>query len=114
MARKKKSSSHYDSAVVRAAALRSIDPALDLGNGMTVAEYLERIVKLRNALDGYNTLLSQVDEKLNQVNALEKEVMDWSERMLAGVAARFGKNSDEYEMAGGRKKSERRRMKKKE
>jgi hypothetical protein len=27
--------------------------------------------------------------------------------MLAGVASKFGKNSDEYEKAGGKKKSER-------
>ena len=34
---------------------------------------------------------------------------DTSERMLAGVAAKYGRDSTEYEMAGGTKKSERRR-----
>ncbi|MGI8935279.1 MAG: hypothetical protein ACR2FS_14525 [Phormidesmis sp.] len=34
-----------------------------------------------------------------------------TDRMLTGVATQFGKNSDEYEMAGGTRKSERRRVK---
>lgn len=32
-----------------------------------------------------------------------------SERMLAGVAARYGKDSSQYEQAGGVRKSERKR-----
>jgi len=52
-------------------------------------------------------LLSQSDEAKNQFEAAERLVRDMSERMLAGVAARFGKDSDAYEKAGGTRKSER-------
>ena len=34
---------------------------------------------------------------------------DLSERMLAGVASQFGRDSDAYEKAGGTRKSDRRR-----
>lgn len=36
-------------------------------------------------------------------------IRDYSERILLGVAMKYGKNSDEYEMAGGIRKSERKR-----
>jgi hypothetical protein len=38
-------------------------------------------------------------------------VNDWSERMLTGIASKFGKNSSQYEMAGGVKKDERKKPK---
>ncbi|MEH2215395.1 hypothetical protein [Nostoc sp.] len=34
---------------------------------------------------------------------------DYSEKILLGVAYKFGKNSHEYQMAGGTRKSERKR-----
>src|SRR6185503_4965799 len=54
----------------------------------------------------------QSDARHDQHNALlaaEKALGDLSERMLAGVAARFGKNSSYYEQAGGVRMSERKR-----
>jgi hypothetical protein len=35
---------------------------------------------------------------------------DWNERILSGVATKYGKNSSQYEMAGGVKKSERKKQ----
>jgi hypothetical protein len=43
----------------------------------------------------------------------EKLLRAFSERMLTGVAAKFGKDSEQYQKAGGTKKSERRRPKRK-
>ncbi len=40
---------------------------------------------------------------------LEKELKDWNGRMLAGVGSEFGKDSPEYEAAGGVRKSERKK-----
>ena len=50
-----------------------------------------------------------LDEKANKLAASEKTLQDLSERVLAGVAARFGKDSNEYEKVGGVRKSERKR-----
>jgi hypothetical protein len=43
----------------------------------------------------------------------EKLLRAFSERMLTGVAAKFCKDSEQYQKAGGTKKSERRRPKRK-
>lgn len=43
------------------------------------------------------------------MQAAEDRLKDLSERVLLGVATRYGKDSDEYEMAGGIRKSERKR-----
>jgi hypothetical protein len=74
-----------------------------------VAEYQAAIEAVRVALEAYNTVLSLVDEKQNEVIAKEKRLRDLHERMLMGVAARHGKDSIEYEKAGGTRKSERRK-----
>ena len=107
MARLKKINSHYDEAVARGAALRSISESLDLGNGLTLEIYENAIKDLRDKLNDYNTHLSLVDEKRNNVAVSEEVLKDMSERMLSGVASKFGKNSEEYEKAGGTKKSNR-------
>jgi hypothetical protein len=59
--------------------------------------------------ENFNTLLSQVDGAYNGFLAEEASLRDLSERMLAGVAAVYGKDSDQYEKAGGVRKSERKR-----
>ena len=112
MARVKKTSSHYEKAVVRLASLKSIDANLDLGNGLTVAGYEQSIKSFRSAVDDYNSMLSQLDLLLNKIQESEKGLQDLSERMLTGVATKYGKNSNEYEQAGGTKKSERKKPKK--
>ena len=99
----------YDLAKTRLAALKSIDPALDLGNGMVLVNYQKSVDKFTGLLTNYNTALSTVDDLYNQCNASLLEVQDLSERMLAGVASKFGKNSSEYEMAGGTRKTERKK-----
>jgi len=107
MPRKKLISTHYDEAVARKSALKSIDANLDLGSGLNIEFYEIKIKDLRDKLDDYNMYLSVIDEKRSLVMDSEKALRDVSERMLSGVAVKFGKNSEEYEKAGGTKKSNR-------
>jgi hypothetical protein len=109
MARPKKISPHLEKAQQRLTALTAIDPALDLGNGLTVAAYRAEVTAAQAKQDAYNALLSQVDQAYNDFQTVEKSIRDLSERMLSGVAAKYGKDSNEYEMAGGVRKSERKR-----
>ena len=109
MPRQKRSSRVLDKADKRVAALMSIAPDLDLGNDLTLAAYLEQIGTLRERLTLYNTTLSNVDQYHNDVNDLEQTVSDLSEQMLLAVAVKYGKNSNEYEMAGGIRKRDRKR-----
>lgn len=112
MARKKRTSAISGKAKTRLAGLKSIDPALDLGNGMTVAAFEAVITQTDDSVHDYNTTLSSLDDKLNTISGNERTLTDWYERMLLGVGTRYGKNSSEYEMAGGTRKSERKRASK--
>ncbi len=53
MAYKKKSSSVFEHAAIRMASLKSIDSALDLGNGLTVEAYNQSIETVLNSLELY-------------------------------------------------------------
>jgi len=92
---------------LRASGIRGIDAALDLGNGLTAAAFADRINAFGQKLAAYNQALAAIDEQYNTLLADEKTLSGLSERMLAGVGARFGKDSSQYEQAGGVRKSER-------
>ncbi len=95
--------------VTRLSAIKSIDKALDLGNNINVANYEKEISKLTTQLAAYNTALSTIDDLYNSCITQIEVLKDWNERMLTGVATKYGKNSSQYEMAGGKKKSERKK-----
>ena len=109
MARPKKQSKKIQAAEARAAGMESIDEKLDLGNGLTLEAYRAIIAGSKTDLAEYNTALSTVDTKQSNFEASEKVVATWTERMLDGVSAKFGKESDEYAAAGGTKKSQHKR-----
>ncbi|HBL10410.1 MAG TPA: hypothetical protein DD379_03175 [Cyanobacteria bacterium UBA11162] len=109
MARLKRGSQVLQKAERRCAALKSISATLDLGDGLTLDNYLLLIDGLRSQLDSYNKSLSMVDRAAIIVQDTEQQLRTLSERMLIAVAARYGKNSYEYEMAGGTRKSDRKR-----
>ncbi len=111
MARRKKQSATLNKAQKRLAGLKSIDPKVDLGNGLTVAAYEKEITEFRQKVEAYNTLLSKVDDAANNVQSLEKELSVAAENVLLAVKLKYGKDSSEYEMVGGTRQSERRRPK---
>ena len=109
MSRPKRGSATLSKAEKRLASLTSISPTLDLGEGLTIESYAQKAALLRSQLASYNESLSFADRALNAVQDTEKQIRDLSERMLIAVAAKYGKDSYEYEMAGGTRKSERKR-----
>jgi len=109
MARRKKTSATLSKAEKRLSGLKSINPKLDLGNGITLASFEKEIVALRQTIETYNTLLSKVDDASNAVKEAEKGLSVVSENVLLSVKVKYGKDSSEYEMAGGTRLSERRR-----
>jgi hypothetical protein len=109
MARKKRKSKAVENGLKRAAALTAIDPKLDLGNGLTLDGYNTAIKAHEDDVDGYNSDLSDLDARLTGIKANEKTLAQLSVRMLKGVASKFGEDSDEYEKAGGKRTSERKR-----
>lgn len=94
-------SSALSKAERRLALLKSLDDNLDLGSGLTVPAYTSLIEKNRATLEAYNTLLSNVEASRQLVNQMDADLSAMSERMLTGVAAKYGRNSVEYTKAGG-------------
>lgn len=109
MARRKRTSQMLEKAVRRAAGINSIDPNLDLGNGLTLPAFSTLIETLRTRENAYNSALSNLDKLYREMLETERELGDMAEHMLLGVATRYGKSSVEYGMAGGIPKNQRRK-----
>lgn len=109
MARAKRSSNAIKRAERRAAGMESIQTKLDLGNGMTLASFWTEIDDVRNKQNQYNTLLSTLDQVYNELQESERRLSEKSAKMLQAVAIVYGRDSSEYEMAGGTRPPERRR-----
>ncbi|MEH1841775.1 MAG: hypothetical protein V7L20_24265 [Nostoc sp.] len=77
---------------------------------MSVKDYTVKIEALRQSLEAYNTTLSTIDILLTQILENEEDLADYSEKILRGIAYKFGNNSYEYQMAGGTRKSDRKRI----
>jgi hypothetical protein len=109
MPRDKRNSSTIDKAAGRLAGLKSISPSLDLGKGLTTQAFADAIEATRQRVATYNTTLSHLDADRSAMLTAEKALSDLAEKMLIGVAFAYGKDSPEYEMAGGVRKSQRKR-----
>ncbi|MDZ8026297.1 MAG: hypothetical protein RMY36_031340 [Nostoc sp. SerVER01] len=109
MSRPKRGSKVLDRAQRRIAALKSISSTLDLGNGVTIDSFAAAIKITQDKLEAYNSSLSTVDLTQEAFEVSEKSLMEITEHMLLSVAAKYGKNSDEYKMAGGVRRSDRKR-----
>lgn len=109
MARRKRSSPTLDNARKRLAGLKSIRDKEQLGPRLSIDAYEQRIIAFTAKLSEYNGMLSLLDQLLNELQRDERELQTESARMLAGIGAHFGPDSTEYELAGGTRKSERKR-----
>lgn len=109
MSRSKKKSTVLPKAEKRLAGMRSINPKLSFSTGLSNDAFSAQVNAVHTDLDAYNTLLSKVDEAYNKLAASEQALSTVSENMLMSVAIKYGRKSNEYEMAGGVRRSERRR-----
>ena len=103
MPRAKRNHSHFDVAVTRCAAMQAIDTNLDMGFGLTVPNYQTEIESFRTNLNAYNTALSQIDAQATALKEQERRLQKLSTRMLSAAAGIFGRDSLEYQKAGGSK-----------
>ncbi len=109
MARQKRSSRVLDKAQRRLSGVRSINETLELTQKLTTQNYSEYVNSLNSKLNAYNQALSEIDALQIEVNEAEDFLAEYSEQMLMGIAAEFGKDSIEYEKAGGVRKRDRKR-----
>ena len=109
MARQKRGSRTLEKAERRFSSIQQIDSKIVLDGGVSATNYNKNITDLRNKISTYNTTLSTVDDLYIEIIDAERALADYSEKVLLGVAARFGKDSKEYEVAGGIRKRSRKR-----
>lgn len=107
MTRPKRTSRMLEKAELRSASLKAVDPTMNFGDARTMTNLTTQIEQLRTKLDAYNTALAIIDSSRTEIQDLEKSLGNLSDQMLIGVAFKYGKDSREYEMAGGVRKSER-------
>lgn len=109
MGRMKRKSTIIEKASKRLAGLKAIDPTMDFGGGLTVAGFEAQLNSTRAMLDDYNQKMTVLDDLLNSLVKNEKELTAQYTRTLSAVAARFGKDSSQYEQIGGTRSSERKK-----
>lgn len=107
MSRQKRTSRVLEKAELRASGMKSIIPSIKFEEDYTLEKLIDSIEQLRNKIDVHNSALAIVDSTLTEVENMEKNLKQLSEKMLMVVAIKYGKDSVEYEMAGGVRNSDR-------
>ncbi|BAY10947.1 hypothetical protein [Calothrix sp. NIES-2098] len=107
MPRVKKTSSILEKIEQQTIGFQSIDPSLDFGDSVSVKHLTDLTSELRDELKQYNKLLNTLDTAKEKIEILEKSIRETSERLVSGVASKYGKDSREYELAGAVRKSDR-------
>jgi uncharacterized protein YfkK (UPF0435 family) len=108
MTRQKRSSSTVVYAERRLVALESIDLALNLGDDLTIESLAQSIEATRTKLKTYNAALTEIDQLKDTLQEQERSLEKLIERMTSGVAAKYGKTSQEYKAVSDVRKSPRR------
>ena len=109
MARIKKTSAVVETARKRLVGLKSFKEPPNFGPNLTVPMYEAKEKSVSAKLDLYNQALAAADQLQNEFLAEEAELNDLNRRFLAAGEAHYGPDSSEYELLGGKRKSERKR-----
>ncbi|WP_017656036.1 hypothetical protein [Fortiea contorta] len=107
MAFRKRTSRVLEKAHLRFSGLKSILPAVKFDEDYSMEKLITSIDHLRTKIDVYNSALSVVDSSRTEIEEIEKNLSQLCEKMLMAVAIKYGKDSREYEMAGGVRNSDR-------
>jgi hypothetical protein len=107
MPRKQKTSPVLERTEQRVIGFKSIDSSLDFGDSISLNHLTKLTGQLRKQIDQYNMMLTALDTAKVEIETLEKAIRETSERLVSGVVLKYGKDSREYEMTGGVRKSER-------
>ena len=109
MARTKRKSAILPQAEQRLLGMKLIDPKLNLGGGCSTTTIEKQINEVRKDLEAYHALLSQADAAASKLEQSEKTLAKLSSKVLKGVAVLYDLESEEYEMVGGVRPSDRKR-----
>lgn len=112
MAFQKRQSAILKKASARLQGVQSLHANLDLGNGLTTQQ-LAALIELANTqLQDYHLALAEADRARIEFEETEASVSSTASRILSAIAAQYGKDSKEYELAGGKPRSSSKRTNK--
>ncbi len=112
MSYQKRQSTILEKAQDRWLGLHTIHPGMDFGVGLTLPDYATLIDTADRQLQAYNAALAAADRARIAFDTTEATLSALSSRILTTVVAVYGKESQEYEMAGGTPPSQSKRAKK--
>jgi hypothetical protein len=104
MTRPTRNSAQINNTKNRLIGFTTIDPNLDLGNGLSVQKLSQLTSDLQAQLNEYNSTIVRLDQMGSQIHNLEKAIAHLSGKMLTAVGLTYGYDSEEYQMAGGKKR----------
>ncbi|BAY08093.1 hypothetical protein [Calothrix sp. NIES-2098] len=107
MSRRQRTSRILEKAKFRVARLKAIDPNISFDDNCNLQNLTQLIDQVNNILNDYNDAIAVIDSSKKKLDEMEKALSNLSDKILVGVGLRYGKNSDEYELAGGVRDSER-------
>ncbi|BBD63955.1 hypothetical protein NIES4072_23890 [Nostoc commune NIES-4072] len=107
MTRRKRSSRILEKAEFRVAGLKAINPNINFDDTHNLQNLTQLIDNFHTVLDDYNAAIAMIDSSRNKLDEMEKTLSQVSDKMLTWVGCKYGKNSNEYELAGGVRDSER-------
>ena len=81
----------------------------DVGAPLTSATFEAQIRKCEDDVTEHNQLLEQADTKSNMIDSDEQKLREQFTAVLGAASGKFGEDSNEIEMLGGTRKSERKR-----
>src|SRR5215831_10277317 len=109
MARPKRKSEVLEIARRRLAGIQQINPKPEFAPTVAIEAYAAEIDGFIADQNAYNGDLAALDERGNLLDAREQRLADFSQRILAAVKAHFGPDSNEFELAGGVRRSDRKK-----
>ncbi len=112
MARPRRKSKNLQVARQRFAGLKQIENP-DFGPNTKPSDYEAEINGYSADEDEYNGEVAALDDRQNRLDARDRGLGQWNQRILAAVKGRYGGDSSEYELVGGVRSSERKKPTKK-
>ena len=101
-------------AELRLTSLKTIDPNLDLGDGVSAAELIAKIESTRQALQERNSTVTLLKQLARTLRSQETDLEELNQRIENGVASKYGKKSDQYYMLTGKSPNPRKSSKRSE
>ena len=109
MSRAKRSSSVLELARQRLAGLKKISPKPTFAAPLSEEAYEAEIDGFSVEQNAYNGEVAALDERTNLLDARERVLDDLNQRIFAGIRSQYGPDSNELELVGGVRRSDRKR-----